>query len=168
LTRSALRMADQRRGRVPDRCVKRGIPTEGAVHAWGVELRHADVLWLALGPLLRLVAAATRRGTERIVLPVSPAAWSSLRAGLRWAVVIAGLGAGSVALGLVQGDIGLVVLGGVLLGVAWALRAVVLWRRWVGVVLGPGGEDVVITRASPAFGEAARAPFVRSVLPPRP
>jgi hypothetical protein len=167
MTRAALRLVDQRRGRVPDRCVKRGLRTDGAVHAWAVGLRHADVLWLVLGPALRLVGAVARRPREQIVLPVSPPAWSSLRAGLRWAVVVAGLGAGALALGAVQGDVALVALGAVLLVAAWLVRAFVLWRRWVGLVLRPGGEDVALTRVSPEFGEAARALFVGPVAPPR-
>jgi hypothetical protein len=162
-TRAALRIADQRRDRIPDRCVKRGEPTDGAVRAWAIELGHADLLWRAFGPLLRAVAPVLRRGNERIVLPLSSPAWSSLRAGLRWAVVLAGLGTGSLVLGLIQGDVGVVVVGAVLLVAAWVVRGLVLWRRWVGVVLRPGGEAVAVTRVHPAFGEAARALFVRSV-----
>jgi hypothetical protein len=161
-------MADQRRDQIPDRCVKRGVPTDRAVHAWAIELDHADRLWLAFGPLLRLVARLIRRGSERIVLPLSPPAWSSLRAGLRWVVVLAGLGTGSLVLGLLQGDVGVVVLGAVLLVVAWAVRILVLWRRWVGVVLRPGAEEVVVTRVDPVFGDAAQELFVRSVLPGQP
>ena len=160
---AALRVADQRRDRVPDRCVKSGARTDGAVHAWAVEVRRADVLWLALGPLLRPIAALARRRRERIILPLSPAAWSALRAGLRWAVLAAGLGAGSLVLGLAQGDAPLVALGGVLLVGAWALRAVVLHRRWVGVVLRPGGQDVAVTRVSTEFAASARALFMGSL-----
>ena len=163
MTRAALRVADQRQGRIPDRCVRTGTRTDGAVHAWAVQMARADVLWLGFGPLLRIVAPALRRGAERVVLPLSPAAWSSLRAGLRWAVVVAGLGAGALALGLVQADAALVVLGLVLLAVAWAVRALVLWRRWVGLVLRPGGAEVAVTRVSPEFGEAAKALFLGSV-----
>ena len=160
--RAALRTADQRRGRVPDRCVKTGTPTDRAVHAWAVELRRADVLWLLLGPVLRL-----GRRSERVVLPLAPAAWTSIRRGLGAAVVVAGLGTGALGLGLVQGDPGLVVLGALLLAGAWALRALVLWRRWVGVVLRPGGAEVAVSRVSPEFGDAARKLFVGSVVPPR-
>jgi hypothetical protein len=167
VTRAALRIAAQRCGQVPARCVKTGVPTDGAVHAWAVEVARADVLWLAFGPVLRLVAAAGRRRSERIVLPLSPRAWSSLRRGLAWSVGGAGLGGGALALGLVQGDAALVVVGVMFLVAAWALRAVVLWRRWVGVVLRPGGAEVAVSRASPEFGEAAKALFVGSVLPPR-
>ena len=167
MTRAALRMADQRRGRVPDRCVKTGAPTDGAVHAWAVEVARADALWLVGGPLLRLAAPALRRRSERVVLPLSPQAWSSLRAGLRGAVLAAGLGAGALALGLLRTDAALVVLGAVLLVVAWAVRALVLWRRWVGLVLRPGGAEVALTRVSPEFGAAAKALFVGSVVPPR-
>ncbi len=74
MTRAALRMADQRRNRVPDRCVKHGTRTDGAVHAWAVGFARADVLWALLGPLLRPIAAAARRPTERVVLPLSPPA----------------------------------------------------------------------------------------------
>jgi hypothetical protein len=165
--RAALRTADQRRGRVPTRCVKTGVATDGAVHAWAVELRRADVLWLLLGPVLRRAAALAGRRTDRIVLPLSPRAWTSLRRGIGAAVVVAGLGAGALGLGLAQGDATLVVLAGFLLVSAWAVRAVVLWRRWVGVVLRPGGEEVALSRVSPEFGEAARALFVDSVMAPR-
>jgi hypothetical protein len=168
VTRAALRMADQRRSRVPDRCVKRGERTDGAVRAWAVEVPRADVLWLVFGPLLRFGAGAARRRSERVVLPLSPAAWRSLRAGLRWAAVAAGLGAGSLALGAARADAGLVVLGAVLLVGAWAVRALVLWRRWVGLVLRPGGEEVALTRVSPGFGAAARDLFVGAVGPRRP
>ena len=167
MTRAALRMADQRRGRVPDRCIKTGAPTDGAVHAWAVEAARADVLWLVLGPLLRLASPALRRRSERVVLPLSPQAWSSLRAGLRWAVLVAGLSGGALVLGLIQTDPALVVLGGLLLVVAWAVRALVLWRRWVGLVLRPGGEEVALTRVSPEFGAAAKALFAGSVVPRR-
>jgi hypothetical protein len=165
--RAALRTADQRRGRAPTRCVKTGTPTEGAVHAWAVELGRADVLWLLVGPVLRPAAALARRRSERIVLPLSPGAWTSSRRGLGVAVVLAGLGAGALGLGLVQGDPALVVLGSVLLAVAWAVRALVLWRRWVGVVLRPGGEEVALSRVDPEFGEEARALFVGPVGPRR-
>jgi len=160
-------MADQRRGRLPDRCVKTGERTDGAVRAWAVEVARADVLWLVLGPVLRLAAPVLRRRTERVVLPLAPPAWSSLRAGLRWAVLAAGLGAGVLALGAVQTDVALAVLGAVLLVVAWVVRALVLWRRWVGLVLRPGGEDVALSRVHPEFGAAAQALFVGSVAPPR-
>jgi hypothetical protein len=164
VTRAALRTADQVRGRVPDRCVKYGTRTDGAVHAWAVEVARADVLWAVAGPLLRMVAAVVGRRSQRIVLPLSPPAWSSLRAGLRWAVILAGLGAGALVLGLLQGDAALLVLGGTLLVAGWLVRAVVLWRRWVGVVLRPGGGEVALTRVSPEFAEAARALFVGSIL----
>ena len=164
MTRAALRMADQRRGRVPTRCVVTGAATDGAVRAWAVELGRADVLWSLVGPPLRPVAALLRRRSERVVLPLAPAGWASLRAGLRWAVVVAGLGGGALALGLVQGDAALIVLGVVLLVAAWAIRALVLWRRWVGVVLRPGGDEVAVSRASPEFGSAARALFMGPVV----
>ena len=160
---AALRMADQRRGRVPDRCVKSGARTDGAVHAWAVEVGRADVLWLALGPLLRPIAALVRRRSERIVLPLSPSAWSALRAGLRWAVLAAGLGAGALVLGVAQGDAALGVLGGALLVGAWVVRAVVLHRRWVGVVLRPGGQEVAVTRVSTGFAASAEALFLGSL-----
>jgi hypothetical protein len=163
--RAALRLSDQRRGRVPTRCVKTGASTEGAVHAWAVEMRRADGLSLLFGPLARVAAALTGRRRERIVLPVSRTAWTSLRRGLGTAVVVAGLAVGALGLGVVQGDAGLLVLGAVLLVAAWAVRALVLWRRWVGVVLRPGGEEVTLSRVSPAFGDAARALFVGSVGP---
>jgi hypothetical protein len=71
-------------------------------------------------------------------------------------------------LGLAQTDAALLVLGGVLLLTAWLIHGVVLWRRWVGLVLRPGGEEVVLTRAHPDFAEAAKALFTTSVLrPPR-
>jgi len=167
VTRAALRVADQRRGRVPDRCVRSGVRTDGAVRTWAVGFARADVLWLALGPLLRGVAAVSGRPSERVVLPLAPAAWSSLRAGLRWVVVIAGLAGGALGLGLVQRDAALVVLGAVLLLAAWIVRALVLWRRWVGVVLRPGGEEVALSRVNPEFDAAARALFVGSGAPPR-
>jgi hypothetical protein len=165
LARAALRMADQRRGRVPRRCVRTGVSTDGAVHASAVQVARADVLWLAFGPLLRPVAAVAGRPAVRVVLPLSPAAWSTLRAGLRWAVVVAGLGGGALALGVVQSDAALVVTGLVLLAVAWLLRALVLWRRWVGLVLRPGGDDVAVSRVDPGFGEEARALFLRAGRP---
>jgi hypothetical protein len=155
-------MADQEGGRVPRRCVRTGVPTEGAVHAWAVQVAHADVLWLVLGPLLRPLTAVARRPAARVVLPLSPTAWSALRGGLRWAVVVAGLGTGALVLGAVQADVALVVTGAVLLTAAWLLRALVLWRRWVGLVLRPGGDDVALTRVSPAFGEEARVLFLRA------
>jgi hypothetical protein len=160
-------MVDQRRGRLPDRCVKAGSPTDGAVHAWAVELRRADVLGLVVGPLLRVPAALAGRRSERIALPLSPAAWASLRRGLGAAAVAAGLGAGALGLGVVQGDPALVVLGSLLLVGAWAVRALVLWRRWVGVELRPGGEEVALSRVSPEFGDAARALFLGAAAPRR-
>ena len=168
MTRAALRTADLRRGRVPDRCVKLGTITDGAVHAWAVGFSRADVLWAVLGPIFRPIARLVRRPAERVVVPLSSPAWASLRAGLRWAVVIAGLGGGALVLGVTQADAGLLVLGGVLLLAAWLIRGAVLWRRWVGLVLRPGGDEVVLTRVHPDFAEAARALFIGSVLrPPR-
>jgi hypothetical protein len=165
--RAALRMADQRRGRVPTRCVKTGAATDGAVHAWAVEVARADLLWLALGQVLRVVALLGRRRSERIALPLSPGAWASLRAGLRWAVVLTGLGGGALALGLVQGDAAVVVLGAVLVAAAWAVRTLVLWRRWVGLELRPGGEEIALSRVSHEFGAGARALFLGTPGPER-
>ena len=164
MTRAALRTADQRRGRLPDRCVRFGTRTDGAVHAWAVGFARADVLWVAIGPLLRPIARLIRRPAERVVVPLSPPAWASLRAGLRWAVLVAGLGAGALVLGAAQADASLLVLGCVLLVAAWLIRAAVLWRRWVGLVLRPGGDEVVLTRVHPDFADAAKALFTGSVL----
>jgi hypothetical protein len=129
-----------------------------------VQFRRADVLGLLLGPVTRLLAVVGRRPAERVVVPVSERAWRSLRRGLRGVALLAGLAAGALFMGLVTADPSLLVLTGVLLVAAYGVRVWVLWRRWVGLVLRPGGEEVTVTRVDPAFADAARRLFTASIL----
>ena len=157
---AVLRMADQRRDAVPDRCVVTGERTEGAVRAEALRLRRAWLWSLLLG---RAAGIFLRSRRATVVLPVSPAAWWRVQRSLRRAVVVAGLGLGSLAVGALDRDPALLVLGALLLAVAAAVRAIGVRRWWVELRLLPNGDEVRVTRTSPAFAEEARKLYVRSI-----
>ena len=158
-----LRVADQRAGIAPDRCVVDGVPTERAVRSTAVQVEAAHLWWCALGPLLVPAARVAGRRTEPVVLPLSHGAWRRLRRALGTAVVTGGVGLGTIVAGVVEGVPLLTACGVLVVVAAWLLRARALRRRWVGLELSADGERIVVTGAHPGFDASARDLFVRSL-----
>ena len=68
-----LLVADQRRGRAPEHCVKTGVATSSATTVTAVDLPGAQWWQLFVGfGLTRLVATALRRPRQAVVINVSP------------------------------------------------------------------------------------------------
>ena len=134
------------------------------MRAVALGLRRAELWQLLLGPLAIVPAALLRRETFRVVLPVSPAAWWRVERTIRRAVVLAGLGLGSITAGILEGVVGLLGLGALLLAAAWLVRLVGMHRWWVGLCLVRSAEAVRVRRVSPEFAQAAHHLFVRSLL----
>jgi hypothetical protein len=162
---AVLRGDDQRAGRSPRRCVKTGVPTDGATRVRAVALERADVLQVLVGyGLTRLVATVLRRPSLEVVLAVSPLAWRRWQRALLVPVVIGAAGAALVAFGAGTGAVAAVVIGALLIAGSWVVRGRAVVRSWVGIRFRSAQDEVVVTRASAGFDEDARRLFARSVL----
>jgi hypothetical protein len=161
-----MRGADQRAGRVPRRCVKTGLPTDGAVKVAAVALRRADLAQLVAGfALTRVVASVLRRPSFVAVVAVSPQAWQRWQRSLLLPAVVGPAGAALVVVGVLGGAVPAIVFGALFLVAAVLLRvrAARLW--WIGARLRPDRDVIVVSRVSAGFDEDARRLFVRSVTP---
>ena len=160
-----LRGADQRAGRSPRRCVKTGVPTDGATRVRAVAFERADVAQVLLGTgLARLAAMLLRRPTLDVVIAVSPQAWRTWQRSLIVAVTMGAAGAGLVAFGIATGAVPAIVFGAIFLVASWLLRARAVLRWWVGVRYRPTRDEVVVSRVSAGFDDDARRLFTRAVL----
>jgi hypothetical protein len=156
-----LLVADQRRGRAPDHCVKTGQATSSATRATAVDLPGAQWWQLIIGSVLtRLVAVVLRRPRLSVAINVTPTAWSVWRWRVLVAVVLATGGAGFALAGLVGGRTGLVVLGSIVVVASWLWRAWMARTWWFGLRLRDGDGHVLVHRASAAFDADARKLFV--------
>ena len=162
---AVLRGDDQRAARSPRRCVKTGVPTDGATTVRAVALACADGLQVLAGSgLTRLLAAMLRRPTLDVVLAVSPLAWRRWQRALLVPIVVGAAGAALVVVGAATGATPSIVIGALLVVAAWLLRARAVVRWWVGVRYRPERDDVVVHRASAGFDDDARRLFARAVL----
>ena len=162
---AVLRGDDQRAGRSPRRCVKTGVPTDGATTVRAVALAHADLLHVLAGSgLTRLLAAMLRRPALDVVLAVSPLAWRRWQRALLVPIVGGAAGAALIVVGAATGAAPSIVIGAVLVVAAWLLRARAVVRWWVGVRYRPERDEVVVHRASAGFDDDARRLFARAVL----
>ncbi len=160
-----LRGADQRAGRSPQKCVKTGVPTDGATQVKAVTFDRVDVLQVLLGTgLVRLAAIVLRRPTLDVVIAVSPLAWRHWQRSLIVAVTVGAAGAGLIAFGIAVGAVPAIVFGALFLVVSWLLRARAVVRWWVGVRYRPARDEVVVSRVSAGFDDDARRLFTRAVL----
>ena len=162
---AVLRGADQRAGRSPRRCVKTGVPTDGATRVRAVAIERTDMLQVLLGTgLVRLAALVLRRPSLDVVLAVSPLAWRHWQRALIIAVTVGAAGAGLVAFGIATGAVPAIVFGALFLAGSWALRVRAVLRWWVGVRYRPARDEIVVSRVSAGFDDDARRLFTRAVL----
>jgi hypothetical protein len=160
-----LRGADQRAVRSPRRCVKTGVPTDGATRVRAVAFERADVLQVLFGTgLVRLAAMVLRRPMLVVVIAVSPQAWRTWQRSLILAVAIGAAGAGLAAFGIATGAVPAIVFGAIFLVGSWALRARAVLRWWIGVRYRPTRDEVAVSRVSAGFDDDARRLFTRAVL----
>lgn len=144
--RSLLRAADQARGAFPNRCVRTGEKTDGAMHLRVAAARVPVVVADLLGPL--------GCWAGRVALPVTePILRRHRRAMTAW-FVVAAVGAGAV----VGGELAFAAL---LLIVAAIGQFARRRRHWIQARR--TGEDVVIIRGHARFDEAARRLFEQSI-----
>jgi hypothetical protein len=164
---AVLRGADQRAGRAPRRCVKTGVPTDGAVRVAAVDLRRAELAQLVVGfAVTRLLAAVRRRRVFVAVVAVSPEWWKRWRRALLLPVVVAAIGLAFVFVGAVDGAVPAIVIGVLILLAAGAWRARVAKLLWFGARYRPERDEIVIARASTGFDEDARRLYVRAIGQP--
>jgi hypothetical protein len=162
---AVLRCADQRAGRAPRRCVKTGVPTDGATRVRAVAFDKADLLQVVFGTgFVWLGAMLLRRPALDFVVAVSPLAWRRWQRSLIVAVSLGAAGAGLAAFGIARGAVPAIVFGSMFLVLSWALRARAVLRWWIGVRYRPARDEVVISRVSDGFDDDARRLFTRAVL----
>ncbi len=161
-----LRVADQQREKTPPVCVKSGDGTRDVVQVTAIAMANADKYQLWLGPLTVVWARLRGRPMFKVLLPVSTRSRRRVTRGRGWAALL-----GLVA---VAGMVGAVPNGGfaslattwLLLVPAWLLRARFQWSRWVGIEFRPSHQDIRVTRVHPAFAEAARDLWLKSLRRP--
>ena len=162
MARSVLRLADQRRDVLPDRCVFSGVHTDSAMRMTVTTWRGAR--WMLYVPgVVPLRAHVLRRPHVVVALPVSPAVWSRWRRRvvLSQAVVTFGvvlIVTGSVVRAAAPLAVGIVVF----------VSAVALWARanrnwWITCTLDPTRAVLIVEPTHREFDVAARMIFVQSI-----
>ncbi len=160
MTTSVLRIADQRKGRVPDRCVVTGEPTQHAIRVRAARRPRVRWLYPVVRPFLYLKGRGRPPAALAVVLPLAPDAWRRRRNIVAASGVAGGAGGALVATGA-TGHTGLLVAGILVVVAVVAARLAFDGRRWVQVWLKPDGEEIVVTNTSPAFDDVARQLFIR-------
>jgi hypothetical protein len=163
---AVLRVRDQERDALPDRCVLTGVSTTGAVRVWATRRPRPRWLYPWSKPLLVVLARLRRRPVRRVVLPVTDAAWRRLRRPLYGLSVLGGIGLAAIAVAVVRLSVAGVIAGAVLVAVALVARWRMLTRRWVQVWIRANGDEIVVANVSAEFADAARQLYLRT--PPRP
>jgi hypothetical protein len=160
MARSVLLAADQDAGRLPDRCVLSGVPTNRAVRllapAWN------GPTWMLGIPGFPLVLRCLPGWPSvSVALPMSSHVWTRWRR--RTVAAIAAVSAGSTfaAIGVVAHVTGLVVLGAlvVIAGVAYRSRA--HHDYWVSGRFRPETATIVVEPTHPGFDQQARDLYIR-------
>lgn len=159
---SALRVADQVAGRLPDRCVLTGTATTGAVKLTAVQWRGPNWL-LAVPGFAMAVGVLPGRTRHAVTLPISVTAWKiwSVRNGAAWSIMAAGLMFASI--GFATGVVGLTVFGLIVLVAAMAYRTRAHHNYWVTCRYAPHSGLIVVAPTHRLFDAAARDLFVRSL-----
>jgi hypothetical protein len=162
MARSVLLMSDQSAGRLPDRCVLSGVPTDQAVHVTAVPWRRAR-WWLGVPGVVPLLALRGRSHRYRVALPVSAKVWRAWhrRHLVAWCAVAAGLA--FVVAGTVRGNIAIAVWGGVVLLAAAAYRTRAAHNYWLTCRLDTARETITVEPTHTSFDEMARQLFERSL-----
>ena len=141
-----LLISDQVAGRLPDRCVLTGEPTESVLRVRAVSDALPEVVADVVGGPLRL--------GRPVDLPVAPEALTAYRRHqARWAGV-AGAGIGLVVVGALGGALpwaGLLLLLVAVVGSARLRR-----RRWVQVRQRRDADELIVLRTHEAFDQQAR------------
>lgn len=162
MTRSVLRLADQRRDVFPDRCVLSGVPTDHAMRMTVTTWRGPR--WMLCVPgVMPLRVYVLRRPRVFVALPVSPAVWS------RWRRRVV-LSQGVVTFGAVLIVTGSIVRAAapLVLGIVVFVSAIALWARanrnwWITCTLDPTQEVLIVEPTHREFDVAARRIFVQSI-----
>lgn len=161
MTRSVLRLGDQNAGRLPDRCVLSGKPTDSVARVWAVSWRGPT--WILQIP--GAVALLALRGSDhrrRVSLPIADDVWH------RWhrrnIVSVFGIsgGLGFLLVGLVQNP-GLAVIGTIVLVVSVAARTRAAHNYWFTCRLNTERGLVTVEPTHADFDAAARELFTRSL-----
>ena len=159
MTTSVLRVADQRKGRVPDRCVVTGEPTQHAIRVRAARRPRMRWLYPMVRPILYLKARGRPPAALAVVLPLAPVAWRQRRNIVAASGIAGGAGGALIAFGA-TGHAELLVIGVLVVATVVVARLRFDARRWVQVWLKPGGEEIIVTNTSPAFDEMARRLFI--------
>jgi hypothetical protein len=160
VTTSVLRVADQRKGRVPDRCVVTGEPTSHAIKVRAARRPRQRWLYPMLRPFLYLKARGRPPGALAVVLPLAPEAWRHRRNIVAASGVAGGMGGAMIATGA-TGRIGLIILGVIVVVAVVGARLVSDGRRWIQVWLKPDGDEIIVTNTSAGFDAQARQLFTK-------
>lgn len=162
MARSVLRLADQRRHVVPDRCVLSGVQTTGAMRmtatVWGGRR------WLLFVPgVVALLAWVLRRPHVAVSIPVSPAVWSRWRRRVVLSQGAAAFGGVFIGTGSVVGAAAPLVAGVLVFSGTIALWARANRNWWITCVLNPARAIVIVEPTHDEFDRAARDIFARSL-----
>lgn len=161
MTRSVLRLDDQRAGRLPDRCVLSGKPTDAVARVWAVTWRGPR--WVLQVPgAVALLAVRGRSHRQRVSLPVAADVWQRWHRRNIAAVMGIGIGLGFLLVGLVQNP-GLAVIGAIVLVVSAAARTRAAHNYWFTCRLNTARGVVTVEPTHADFDAAARTLFARSM-----
>jgi hypothetical protein len=162
MARSVLRLADQRRDVVPERCVLSGVKTTGAMRSNAVA--WAGHRWILFVPGFAVVLAyVLRRPHADVAIPASPEVWTRWRRRVVLCQGAAVFGGVLIATGSVFGEAP-PLAGGVIVFVG----AIALWARanrnwWVTCVLDSAQATVIVEPTHQEFDREAREIFLRSI-----
>ena len=159
---SVLRIADQRAGRFPDVCVLSGVPTANAVRVQAVEWSGRSWI-LGIPGVVSVLKWWPGRSSETVALPIAATVWRmwSRRNTVATALVMFGLG--FVVIGTVRARGEIVVIGAVVVVLAFAYRTRAAVNYWVTCRFDPNGGCVTVQPTHRAFDDQARALFIRSI-----
>lgn len=162
MTTSVLRIADQRAGRFPDVCVLSGVPTANAVRVRAVE--WSGRLWiLGIPGVVSVLKWWPGRSSETVALPIAATVWRMWSRRNAVAVALVMFGLGLVVIGAVRALGGIVVIGALVVVLAFAYRTRAAVNYWVTCRLDPGRGCVTVQPTHRSFDTQARALFVRSL-----
>jgi hypothetical protein len=155
-----LLVADQRRGRAPEHCVKTGQATDSATKATAVDLAGAQWWQLIAGSAVtRLIAVVLRRQRLTVTINITDTAWRVWLWRVVFAVMFGCAGVALVVVGLIGGRTGFVVFGALVLVATWLWRAWMAWCWWFGLRLRNADGHVLVHRVSSGFDADARRLF---------
>ena len=121
MTTSVLRIADQRAGRFPDVCVLSGVPTANAVRVRAVEWSGRSWI-LGIPGVVSVLKWWPGRSSETVALPIAATVWRMWSRRNAVAVALVMFGLGLVVIGAVRALGGIVVIGALVVILAFAYR----------------------------------------------